>query len=152
MYTRMGAAVTKLPICAENTSRKIILSGGISQPNIGKTPAEIVSLDLNEYEQKSNNDMFILIYNTELSDFHWDYITNFPTSRAFHSAFYCKSIDSIVIMGGVNVENSSLENGERIGLDPVIINLSTYVITNISLPYTSPLSGFASLQVNLFYC
>ena len=142
--SRSGSVITVIP--TEDISlRRVCLTGGIFQPHIAKSSNEILVDDLNEYEESTLDTVHILTYDVNLSKFEWEYITSFPISRAFHTAFF--SQNSIIIMGGVNVENSTVRHGERQGIDPVIINLTSKVVTKVTLLNSPTLSGFSGIQV-----
>ena len=126
----------------------VALTGGIVKPNMFINPVEILVKDLNIEEERSVGALHILKLSDDLETFEWDFKGDLFIPRAHHIAKYSKTSITLIIIGGLNVGNSTILPGERLSLDPVLISLDTYIATNITVSpmETYSISGAASFQ------
>ena len=125
------------------------MSGGLIQPNIDLTPLEIIVNDLNIYQVKASGGIYELTYNLRDKIVSWKLIGEMHIPVAYHASAYSSSTNSVIILGGLNIENSSVLPGERQSISPVFFSLDTNTITRrLDLVDAPPLSGMAFLQVS----
>ena len=69
---------------------------------------------------------------------------------AYHSTVYLNHTYTLVVLGGLNVTNSSKNSGERQSLNPILIDTVTFQVTRkIITNNLNLLSGFPSFLVNI---
>ena len=141
----LGATLTVIKL------GEAILIGGLIQTNINKSAGDILTQNLNIYEVKTSSSIYELSYNIERNLYNWRLKGMLNISVAFHATVFCKSLNSLIIIGGLTVQNSSIHPGERRNYDPVIVSLENYDCTHRIILNSSPLSGSSYFQVdNLF--
>ena len=137
-----GASLLKI------SAGKAILSGGLIQPNIDLAPMEIIVSDLNIYQVKSSEGIYELTYNLKDKNISWKKIGELQIPVAYHASAYSSTTNSVIIMGGLCIKNSSVLPGERQSISPVFFSLDSNTVTHRIIQTNGPpLSGMASLQV-----
>ena len=90
-----------------------ILVGGIMQPNIGCSSLDVLTKDINLWEEELVSGIYILTFTRKLDRFHWRKIKleiekMLPT--AFHGQEYLPDKKCLIIFGGLTVkENKELQ-------------------------------------------
>ena len=122
------------------------------QPHINKNETEVVLNNINIYEVKTVSDIFSLQYNLETNTFDWKKVGKLNVPLAYHATEYLPALNSIIVFGGISIDNSSVLNGERQTCDPVIVSLtdftSTHKLVSNMILDTPRLSGMSSFQVS----
>ena len=76
--------------------------------------SEVFLKDLNIYEESSCKGIYVLKMDPKnTKHYTWEKKGELPVAIAYHSTVYSKHTNTLVVLGGLNVTNSSKNPGER---------------------------------------
>ena len=134
------------------SNNTIALTGGVIIPNMNTNSGyNLLVNNANLEEERTVGTLHVLKIDKDLTEFEWESKGELFTSRAHHSAEYCKSSNKLIVIGGLHIENSSVFPGSRLCTDPLLISMTDFTVTAVTA--SNPLniiniSGSASVAVS----
>ena len=103
-----------------------VLIGGQEHTNMDCSEREVFLKDLNAYEESSCKGIYVIKINLKnTKHYTFEKKGELPVAIAYHSTVYSKHTNTLVVLGGLNVTNSSKNPGERQSLNPILIDTVT---------------------------
>ena len=95
-----------------------IFSGGMIQTNMDADPFDVLTKDINLYEEKCLDGLYILRFSNLFDKFVWEKMTvRIPSKISFHNAVFLPSRKKIILFGSIFQKDD--DNFKRMPVDHV---------------------------------